>query len=313
MQLSNAGKFARVHVAATRFLPEKSLLAGLGSFTRFDPAQGTPAKSPNLFAAGRSIGDEYRYILERRYTKLFPGNMLPRPGLLLNPWDKRSTDLQGQHMEAMQRRAGDCGCARRLSQSHGRAPASPGPKSTGVAAWAAGTNLDFLAQSAPVLYNLVPDAKGVVRIDRKALGDRQYLEVYAEDLRSAAWRTVVLAEVPAQFQDLRLVRNLDPQKPFAEKKEATVLATGQTLTLADILTADLETYDSLAGVPCSASDHAERRWESSQIRLDPAMAHPEGGGEAREVFGVCLPRAEFLHLPQRSRLFPKGRPPLSAQ
>ena len=99
-----------------------------------------------------------------------------------------------------------------------------------------------------MLFNLTPDEKGVVRIDRKALGDRQHVQIYAEDLTSAVWRTLALPEVPTKFQDLRLVRNLDPAKAFTEKKEATVLATGQTLTLADILTSDLETYDSLAGV-----------------------------------------------------------------
>ena len=106
VQLAHAGKFARVHVVATRFLPETNLLDGLGGFTRFEPAVGAPAKSPNLFAAGRAIGDEYRYILERRYSKIFPGNMLPRPGLILNPWEVRSTDLQSQSMEGMQRAPG---------------------------------------------------------------------------------------------------------------------------------------------------------------------------------------------------------------
>ena len=74
------------------------------------------------------------------------------------------------------------------------------------------------------------------------------MQVYAEDLQNAAWRTVALAEVPTKFQDLRLARNLDPQKPFAEKKEVTVLTTGQTLQVADMRTAELETYDSLARV-----------------------------------------------------------------
>jgi hypothetical protein len=37
-------------------------------------------------------------------------------------------------------------------------------------------------------------------------------------------------------------------KPFTQKKEITVLETGKTLTLADILTSELETYDTLGGV-----------------------------------------------------------------
>ena len=33
--------------------------------------------------SGRDIGEEYRYIIERRASKKFPGNMLTRPGLIL--------------------------------------------------------------------------------------------------------------------------------------------------------------------------------------------------------------------------------------
>ncbi len=29
------------------------------------------------------IGDEYRYILDRKYAKKYPGNMLRRPGLVV--------------------------------------------------------------------------------------------------------------------------------------------------------------------------------------------------------------------------------------
>jgi len=247
VKLINGGRFTRVHVVATRFLPESSLFESLGEFIRFEPAFGSQAKLPNLFAAGRAIGDEYRYILERRYAKLFPGNMLSRPGLILNPWEVRSTDLQAQSMESMQRASSTAG-GRPAEKRDGvpmlRIPGRGGAEVPSQPS----ANLDFLASAAPAIYNLVPDAQGIVRIDLKALGDRQYVQIYAEDLTSAAWRTVALPEVPTKFQDLRLARNLDPQKPFTEKKEATVLANGQTLTFADILTAELETYDSLAGV-----------------------------------------------------------------
>jgi hypothetical protein len=245
VQLANAGKFARVHVVATRFLPETNLFEGLGGFTRFDPAQVAPEKSPNLYAAGRAIGDEYRYILERRYARLFPGNMLPRPGIILNPWEVRSTDLHAQEMEAMQR-AGATAGGRAAMRKKAEAQVNEARNESTLKT--PGSDLDFLAQTAPAIYNLAPDDKGVVRVDLKALGDRQYIQVYAEDLRSAAWRTLALPEEATKFRDLRLARNLDPQKEFAEKKEASVLSTGQTLTLTDVLTAELETYDSLAGV-----------------------------------------------------------------
>jgi hypothetical protein len=247
IKLANATLFTRVHIAASRFEPGRGLFAGLGGFARFGVASGSPAKQPNLFSAGRQIGDEYRYILERRYGNIYPGNMLTRPGLLLNPWEVRDTGLDELSLRAMQQAGATAG-----GRGEGRAGAKPEapatPASAGPGGAAAATNLDFLAASEPAIYNLLPDKDGIVRLDRKALGDRQHVQVYAEDLTNAAWQSVALAEVPAKFADQRLARNLDPAKPFTQRKEVTVLANGKTLTLADILTSELEAYDTLGSV-----------------------------------------------------------------
>ncbi|MDH4451579.1 MAG: hypothetical protein QE570_00170 [Verrucomicrobiota bacterium] len=245
IKLAHSSPFARVHVAASRFDPGSGLFGSLGGFARFGAASGTPARDPNLFSAGREIGDEYRYILERRYSKLFPGNMLARPGLLLNPWEIRSTDLDALGNQAGQGASMTRGGATGALEAP---KAMPSKKMKAPAGPQGGTNLDFLATSAPVIYNLVPDKDGVVRIERKMLGDRQHVQIYAEDLQNASWRTLTLPEVPTKFADQRLARNLDPAKPFTQKKEITVLDTGKSLTLADILTSELETYDTLGGV-----------------------------------------------------------------
>ena len=246
VKLANPTPFTRVHVAASRFEPGRGIFADLANFTRFGAASGAPARLPNLYAAGREIGDEYRYILDRRYQKLFPGNMLTRPGLLLNPWDRRSTDVAELAQQAGQAAAmtqGGRGGALR------QALAEPGQdRGSGPAGAVAETNLDFLAQASPAIYNLVPDKDGVVRIDRKVFGDRQHVQIYAEDLTNAVWRSFAMPEAPTKFGDLRLARNLDPAKPFTQRKEITVLEPGKTLTLEDILTSELETYDTLGGV-----------------------------------------------------------------
>lgn len=245
VKLAHSSPFARVHVAASRFDPGSGLFGGLGGFARFGAASGTPARNPNLYSAGREIGDEYRYILERRYAKLFPGNMLTRPGLLLNPWEIRSTDLDELRQQGGENAAMTRGGA--APTVHNPVP-EPAKKMKAQAGPQGGTNLDFIASAAPVIYNLVPDKEGVVRIERKKLGDRQHVQIYAEDLQNASWRTLTLPEVPTKFADQRLARNLDPAKPFTQKKEITVLDTGKSLTLADILTSELETYDTLSGV-----------------------------------------------------------------
>jgi hypothetical protein len=245
VKLAHSSPFARVHVAASRFDPGSGLFGGLGGFTRFGAASGTPARNPNLYSAGREIGDEYRYILERRYNKIFPGNMLTRPGLLLNPWEIRSTDLEALVQQHGQGASSTRGGA--AAMAYGPVP-QPANKSKAQTGPQGGTNLDFIADAAPAIYNLIPDKDGVVRIERKALGGRQHVQIFAEDLQNASWRTLTLPEVPTKFADQRLARNLDPVKPFTQKKEITVLETGKALTLADILTSQLETYDTLGSI-----------------------------------------------------------------
>ncbi|MFM7182797.1 MAG: hypothetical protein ACKO2G_15220 [Verrucomicrobiales bacterium] len=246
IKLANTTPFTRVHIAASRFEPGRGIFTGLGAFTRFGVASGFPANQPNLYSAGRQIGDEYRYILERRYGKIYPGNMLTRPGLLLNPWAIRDTDIDQLSLAAMQQ-AGVTRGGR--GERRNGAEMDPMPSNRDGNAGAAGeSNLDFLATSAPAIFNLLPDKDGLVRIERKALGDRQHIQVYAEDLTNAAWQSFALGEVPTPFADQRLARNFDHAKPFTQRKEVTVLAKGQTLAIEDILTSEFETYDTLGGI-----------------------------------------------------------------
>jgi hypothetical protein len=160
-----------------------SIAHGLGTYNQPPPATATPAWRPNLFVSGRELGDEYRYILERRYTKTFPGNLLPRPGLILSPWETRSTDLsatslaQGQtqsaaagDMEAMAQRKR----AEEKSKALRDQPAGIAPHPQAV-----GASFDFLGTTSPALYNLVPNEQGIVRIERSALGDRHIVQIYA--------------------------------------------------------------------------------------------------------------------------------------
>ena len=251
VKLANTTPLTRVHIAAARFVSGGNLFTGFSHFARFDLGDEIPARQPNLYAAGRQIGDEYRYILERRYAKMFPGNMLTRPGLLMNPWAVRDTGTEDLAQKAGEEALAADGDVAAVSRHRPQPPQIPqtraDPQYVAEAADAE-SDLDFLAASAPVIFNLIPDENGVVKIERKALGDRQHVQIYAEDLHDAVWRSFAMPEVPTKFTDIRLARNLDPATPFTQKKEVTVLANGGTLTLADILTSEMETYDTLGGI-----------------------------------------------------------------
>lgn len=254
VQLAAWNRFARVHVAAMRYLPESgewSLDSGLGTYHQPAPESTMPAWRPNLFVSGRELGDEYRYILERRYTKVFPGNLLPRPGLLLSPWETRATDLSVTSLAtgSLERAAaGD-----REMETRRAMVAADKSKALrdedhpmAQAQRLLGTSLDFLGTTAPAIYNLVPNDQGLVRIDRKALGDRHFIQIYAEDLSGAAWQNITLKEQPLALRDRRLTQALTPDKAFSEQKQITAVALGQTWTGA--AGSDFRLYDSLPRV-----------------------------------------------------------------
>jgi hypothetical protein len=173
--------------------------------------------------------------------------MLDRPSLLLNPWAVRSTQTGQQDARA--------------GSDFAAAPPAPTSPAEGeslaredrleqlsLTKSDVTSNLDFLGESAAVISNLVPDEKGLVIVARSELGAHQHVHVVAIDPVSTAYRSVSLVEKPMKFRDLRLAAGLNPERHFTQQKRITVVSSGETIELADAITAKFEAYDSLARV-----------------------------------------------------------------
>ncbi|MDH3717990.1 MAG: hypothetical protein OES79_07695, partial [Planctomycetota bacterium] len=241
VKLRNANKATRLHVFAVRYEPAYAPFGYLGRIRDVGPAMRILPAQPSQYIAGRNIGDEYRYIIDRKYAKKYPGNMLTRPSLLLNPWPIRSTEAGAQ--EAQEGGGFGSGSARYGGKA--------GRRAAGAAAEAASTDfasLDFLDQGSAVLVNLRPDEAGVVRIDRELIGSHQKLQFVAVDPLSTTYRSLSLPEVPRKLVDLRLIVGLDPARHFTQQKQITLVDAKQTLEVAVITSTRLEPYDSLARV-----------------------------------------------------------------
>ena len=240
IRLANASPFARVHVVASRYLPAYDLFDRLGPAAAAGLLQQywTPART--FYESGRDIGDEYRYILDRQAAQKFPGNMLDRPGLLLHPWELRSTEAELETLAAGSAYAGRAAPAPMAESSRrggGHGAASP---QEGQA------NLDFLRQPAITFWNLVPGKDGTVRVPRADLHGLPLLRVLAADPLSSVLKFAALDDSPVATRELRQVAGLDPAKPFAEQKIVSPLPTGSSLSIGDVSTARFETCDSLA-------------------------------------------------------------------
>jgi len=248
VQLGGAGADARVHVFATRYVPAYDALDSIGLGIRPELREVELTIPACDYRAGREIGDEFRYILERRFLTKFPGNLLHRPSLLLNPWDLEDS-YTGQHSSAFSSRrggsggrgGGGIGQAGRGGRAGGATPFKSSP--AGVVA-----DLDFLGSAAPLLANLRPGADGIVRVKLADLGDGQQVHVLALGSRERVYASLALPEKPLRPRDQRLTSALDPTRHLAEHRGIDFVKAGDALAIDEGATAALQTYDSLDDV-----------------------------------------------------------------
>jgi len=240
--LENAGPETRVHVFGTRFLPGHSAFHEFGRAGLPTPWATLLPTTSSAYVSGRDIGDEYRYILERRRATSLPGNMLTRPGLLLNPWAVRSTQTG-----VAAAREGEAYAMAGAPPASRSAPgaAAPEPDAPESAAFAC---LDFLAHPSGVLANLKPGKDGGVTVPRSALAHASLVRIVVVDPAGIVSRDLPLPECATAHRDLRLRLGLPPLRHFTEKKEVSIVEAGQNLEIADLTTSKLETYDTLGRV-----------------------------------------------------------------
>jgi hypothetical protein len=233
----------RVHVLASRYQGDHDAFGELAPLGLAGVTRVPPHVEVSHYVSGRDIGEEYRYVLERRYAQRRPGNLLTRPGLLLNPWSLRDTDT------AVDR--ADLGGAYAQKSAPPRVAAMAAPAGRAHSAGGAGEgapSLEFLAQPAVVIPNLTPDADGWVQVPRGALEGTNEVRFVAVDGVQAVWRRAGLPEATQPHRDTRLQPGLDPEGHFSKKKQVSLLQAGESLMVEDITTTTLEHYDTLGKV-----------------------------------------------------------------
>jgi hypothetical protein len=271
--VANATPRTRVHVIASHFAPAWDAFANLSCVAPRDPRRATVPLKETLYVSGRTLGEEYRYVLERRFAEKRAGNMLPRPRVLLNPWAVRSTETSTQDpATGEQYRSG----AALMGEGYGGGGGGLDSRE-GLSKHC----FDFLAEPSALLANARPDAQGCIVIPAKDLfaHGRSQVTIVAVDVDSAAAfrllgdedaaaaaaaappspSAAASASVSASplYRDLRLLNGLDPAGHFSEARAISALGcsasdegpgAGDSLRLPDVATAELETLETLGRV-----------------------------------------------------------------
>ncbi len=238
LQLENSNKYTRVHVFVNRYQAAFNAFDEFSKISDIEPWAYQPGGRRSVYQEGRIIGDEYQYILNRKYAMKFPGNMLDRPSLILNPWQVRGTDndvqtaKDGDSFGAM---GGDLGA------SGGRS-ARKDSKSKTDADFA---KLDYLGNDSILLANLRPNENGIVVIDRDKLGPNQHLRFIAVNAFETVQRNANFPARELAPRDARLAKALDPAQHFSQSKQMEKLSAGDTLVIEDLVSAKFQQFDDL--------------------------------------------------------------------
>ena len=242
VQLRAISPYTRVHLVATRMVPEYDMFATLSRVRSSEPWLFSQNANASVYVTGRNIGDEYAYIFQRRYGKKFPGNMLERPALLLNPWVVEETHSSKQTAQ----QGNEFGAAAAMPTS--MADASMAQPATVEGPPANFANLDFLASGSIVLANSEPSEDGTIRIPLESLAQHQHLTVVVVDPLSTFSRSFALPARELALDDLCLKKGLDPQQHFTQQKKISMSDVGKPFILSDIAASRFEVYDSLSKV-----------------------------------------------------------------
>ena len=236
--LGNSSSFARLHVMAVRFMPAYHPFFNMVYADPPEPFLLRRNQTVSHYIAGRDIGDEYRYILDRQYAAKLPGNMLKRPELLLNPWSLRSTATDMDHAQKGEARQHLIPQPQSLKRVGRKAKALLPDRDARM-------SVDFLALPSKVLFNLKPNEKGVVTIDRRQFDGYSQLLVLAVDPFHTVYREFLLPDAPVQTQDLRQRQAPDPTAHLTEQKKMSALQPDETFQLAHAGTSAFKIYDNL--------------------------------------------------------------------
>ncbi|MEK7952765.1 hypothetical protein [Luteolibacter soli] len=241
VRIEGATPGTRVSLLGSRFLHSWDSGEALQPFTPPMPNALQPGFTGLAFQEESRLGDEMRYILDRRAAKTFPGSMLPRPGLLVNRWSE--DDLTQTRQDPKSGGGGRGTGSGAGGRSFKPAPPAPESRKTGEDG---GPSIDFLAAPSVLRYDLEVGANGMVQVPAADFSNCQVVDIVAADPAGRHHLVVPLKATDTPLRDRRLSRPLDAQKYHVGTRRAAALAKGAEASIESVIDADWRAFTTLA-------------------------------------------------------------------
>lgn len=242
LQWKGVTSSTRVHVLAHHFHDDALRAVPVESSESTKLFSWTP--SCTSYLSNRRLADELLYIFQRRYTQKFPGNPLPAPGLLLNPWSPLHV------LGFKPGRSGGFGFGGRRGYGAGgkRKKLSARMKTHGPRMSRTNSDYGWIQKPAVLLSNLRPDKDGKLRLPLSLIGHTTQISILGLDQHG---ETVKVLKRPLQkmaLQDLRLARTLPIKQHLHHVRKVLVLSKKKPLSLRRKALAQMKAFSSLAAV-----------------------------------------------------------------
>lgn len=252
VRLRNATSSTRVAVRAYRYAgPGGAFPTSLGYPV---PVSRTVYPPHAQYISGREIGDEYRYVLERKYAKIFAGTLLERPGLILNPWELRETSAEQEELKQDQayqkgrqrmnapaekkvRAQVEGGFKQVSGEDLDRLGLAFGNRSdAGGQTTGSDIGFDFLPEGSVWWVNLRPGEDGTVSAPLEGLDEHTALEVVVVDRFGTLLTRHTLSDDGFEPDEVRLTAGLDPERNFSRQKTVRRIGPDEPVVFPDLAT-----------------------------------------------------------------------------
>lgn len=233
----------RIHIIATAFDAGPSKGYSLRG-VKVAPHQIVRNRVPSFYLNSVRLDEEYQYVLQRQLAKKFPGNMLPQPSVLLNPWELSTTSNS-----TVQAASGDPMAAMSAPAPAPAFAASEADMFKSVQMADETYNYDFLTKGALLLANLLPNDQGEISLDTKALNGLNNLTVVVVHPTGTTYRQFALpAPDNRSLIDQRLAKAFDKTSHRADRQRVRVIQPGDKIDLGEAKTTRVRVYASLSDV-----------------------------------------------------------------
>ena len=238
IKLTGVNSDTRVHLLAHRYHNAADPLQAF-SLPEFPTSMRGVWRNASGYISDLRLGEEYQYVLRRQLATKYPGVMLPQPGLILNPWETRSTNNETESIAEGQAPGAAAAPMAPMMDEMAR------PKELADAHESLWPDYDFLLDSGAVLTNLIPDKNGEITIPADVVAGMPHLQVIAADALTVVRRSLSAPLVDAELKDLRLAKHLELERALAFARGVVIASPKQPLDLKSLGTAQVQLYPSV--------------------------------------------------------------------